>query len=144
MLRYFKKQKITAQIIKGTIGQYVDGEWIPQFANPEDIKIIAPQPITANDTINLPDGEHVRDYVKTYTTEKVYPRENEENADVIFTKGEFYKVYQVDDRRILGNYFKIIMRKEDPEVWDHYVIDPDTLRIVIDSETGEAVTNGIS
>lgn len=144
MLRFFKKQKRLAQIIRGLDGQYVDGEWISQYSNPSDIKIIAPQPITANDTVNLEDGEHVRDYLKTYTTEKVMVREKEENADVIFWQGKAYKVYQVDNRAPLGNYYKIIMRKEDPEVWGHYVIDPDTLRIVIDSDTGEAVTNGIA
>jgi hypothetical protein len=140
MLRFFKKQKRIAQIVRGLEGEYVDGEWVSDFANPADIKIIAPQPINANDTINLEDGEHVRDYLKTYTTEKVMTREESENADVIFWKGKAYKAYQVDNRNPLGNYYKIIMRREDPEVWDHYVIDPDTLKIVIDDDTGEAVT----
>ncbi len=140
MLRFFKKQKRTAQIVRGLEGVYVDGEWIPSFANPVDIKIIAPQPITANDTVNLEDGEHVRDYLKTYTTEKVMVREESRNSDVIFWQGKAYKAYQTDNRNPLGNFYKTIIRREDIEVFDNYVIDPDTLKIVIDPDTGEAVT----
>lgn len=142
MLRYFKKQKIEAQLIAGQDGQYVDGIWIPEHAIPVDIKIIAPQPIAANDTINLDDGEHVRDFLKTYTTKKVMTREESENADIIFTGGKFYKAYQVDNRRTLGNFYKTIMRKEDPDVWINTVIDSETGALVVDSETGEMVTDG--
>lgn len=140
MLKFFKKQKKTAQIVRGLSGSYVDGNWVGVHENPVDIKIIVPQPISANDTVNFEDGEHVRDFLKTYTTEKVMTREESENADVIFWQGNAYKAYQVDNRNPLGNYYKIIMRKEDAEVWDNYVIDPDTLKIVIDPDTGEAVT----
>ena len=142
MLRYFKKQKIKAQVIRGQDGEYVEGIWVPEHAIPVDIKIIAPQPIAANDTINLEDGEYVRDYLKTYTTEKVMTREESENADVIVTSDKFYKAYQVDNRKTLGNFYKTIMRKEDPEVWDNVVIDSETGFLVIDSETGEMVTHG--
>lgn len=117
MLRYFKKQMIKAQLISGQAGEYVDGNWAPEHATPVDIKIIAPQPIAANDTVNLEDGEHVRDFLKTYTTKKVMTREDSENADVIVTGGKFYKAYQVDNRKHLGNFYKIIMRKEDPGIW---------------------------
>ncbi len=139
MLKYFNKEKIKAQLIPGDPGQYVDGEWTPEFGPVSYIRIIAPQPITANDTVTLDDGEHVRDFVKTYTKEKVYPRESEENADVIFARGKFYKVYQVDDRAVLGKFYKIIMRKQESEVWDNVVIDSETGFLVTDSETGELV-----
>lgn len=139
MLRYFKKQKVKAQLIRSLPGEYVDGEWVPDHGITSDIKIIAPQPIAANDTVNLPDGEHVRDYLKTYTTQKVMSREDSEDADTIFWKGNFYKAYQVDDRVPLGNYHKIIMRRQEPEVWDNAVIDSETGKLVVDSKTGELV-----
>ena len=142
MLKYFNKEMINAQLIPGAVGQYVNGEWESEFGPVTDIRIIAPQPISANDTVNLPDGEHVRDYVKTYTKQKVYPREFGENADVLFARGKFYKTYQVDDRAVLGKFYKIIMRKQEFEVWDGSVIDSETGFLVIDSETGEIVTNG--
>lgn len=139
MLKYFNNEKIKAQLIPGIAGQYVDGEWVPEFGPVLDTRIIAPQPITANDTVNLPDGEHVRDYVKTYTKQKVYPREDEENADVIFARGKFYKTYQVDDRAVLGKFYRIIMREQESETWDNVVIDSETGFLVTDSETGELV-----
>jgi hypothetical protein len=143
MLKYFNKEMINAQLIPGVAGQYVNGEWEPEFGPVTDIRIIAPQPISANDTVNLPDGEHVRDYVKTYTKQKVYPREEEEeNADVLFARGKFYKAYQVDDRAVLGKFYRIIMRKQEFEIWDGSVIDSETGFLVIDSETGEIVTDG--
>jgi hypothetical protein len=139
MLKHFNKEMINAQLIPGAEGQYVNGEWVPEFGAVPDIRIIAPQPISANDTVNLPDGEHVRDYVKTYTKQKVYPREEEENADVLFARGKFYKAYQVDDRAVLGKFYKIIMRKQETEIWDNAVIDSETGLLVTDSETGELV-----
>jgi hypothetical protein len=141
MLKYFNNEKITAQLIPGIDGQYVDGEWVPVFGPVVDIRIIAPQPITANDLVTLPDGEHVRDFVKTYTKEKVYPREDNEDADILFARGKFYKAYQVDDRAVLGKFYRIIMRKQEVEIWDNVVIDSETGFLVVDSETGELVTD---
>jgi len=114
MLRYFKRQKITVSLIRGGIGVYVDGEWIPAFEVPVDIRIIAPQPLTANDSQFLPDGEHVRDYLRSWSSVKVYPREGAEDADRIVFDGDRYKVVQADNRSILGRFYAFEMRVLEP------------------------------
>lgn len=142
MLRYFEKEKITVFLIRGGSGAYVNGEWTPTFDVPVPIRIIAPQPLTANDAQLLPDGEHVRDYLRSWSSVKVYPRERDEDADRIAWRGNIYKVMQCDDRRILGKFYAFEMRKATPGSELDYVFDSDTAQLVIDSDTGEAVVNG--
>lgn len=114
MLKYFKKEMITAQLLQGDVGSYVGGDWVPDFAASQDIKIIVPQPATANDLQQLEDGEHVRDFVRTWSKTRVFTREDDREADRIVTDGDTYKVMQVNDRKELGKFYRVVMHRLEP------------------------------
>jgi hypothetical protein len=114
MLKYFKRETITAQLISGAEGTYIDGEWNAVLVPPVPIRIIAPQPVTANDTQFLEDGEHVRDYLVSWSKTKVYPREGGEDADRILFNSDTYKVVQADNRSVLGKFYRFVMRRLEP------------------------------
>lgn len=114
MLRFFGQEKITVSIIRGASGAYVDGVWVPALDAAEPIVIIAPQPLTANDTQFIEDGEHVRSYLKSWSSSKVYPREGDQDADRLLFDGDTYKVTQCDNRSILGRFYAFVMRKLEP------------------------------
>lgn len=114
MLKYFKREMITAQVVPGAVGVYVDGVWVSTFGAPADTRIIVPQPLTANDTQFLEDGEHVRDYLKSWSKTKVYPREGGEDADRVLFDGDRYKVVQADNRSALGRFYAFVMRRLEP------------------------------
>ena len=114
MLRYFNQEKTTAQLIRGGVGSRVDGEWVPVFDAPVPIRIITPQPLSANDTQMLPDGEHVRDFLKAWHEEKVFPREGTKDADRLEYDGDRYQVFQADDRSTLGRFYAFVMRRLEP------------------------------
>jgi hypothetical protein len=114
MLKYFKRETITAQLISGADGAYVDGEWVITLLPQVPIRIIAPQPVTANDTQFLEDGEHVRDYLVSWSKTRVYPREGGEDADRIVFDGDTYKVVQTDNRSVLGKFYRFMMRRLEP------------------------------
>lgn len=113
MLRFFGRETITAQLIPGATGAYVDGVWVPAFGAPGPIRIIAPQPITADDLQIIEDGEHVRDYLVSWSKTRVMTREGGEDADRIVFDGDTYKVMQVNDRSILGRFYRFVMRRLD-------------------------------
>lgn len=111
MLEYFEPEMIDATLINGQVGTYVNGEWVKSFAASVPIRIIAPQPITSNELQMLPDGEYGRDYLKTYSETKIFIREGGEDSDKIVFNGFEYKIVQTDDRTILGDFYRSIMRK---------------------------------
>jgi hypothetical protein len=114
MLRFFPREKITVSLISGASGVYVGGEWVPSLAAPTPIRIIAPQPLSANDTQFIEDGEHVRSYLKSWSDTRLYPREGGEDADRIVFDGDTYKVTQTDNRSILGRFYAFVMRRLEP------------------------------
>jgi hypothetical protein len=114
VLQYFQPETITAQLQRGQAGAYVDGRWVLSLAAAEDIRIIAPQPLVSNDLQMLQDGEHIRDYLTTWTKTRVMTREGGEDADRILFDGDTYKVMQVDDRSLLGRFYRVVMRRVEP------------------------------
>ena len=112
MLQYFNSEKISGQLIRGNSGSYVEGIWVPVFDAAIDIVLIAPQPLTANDLQMLPDGEHTRNYVVSWIdVTNVKTREYDSDSDRIVIGAKIYKIFQVDDRTILGNYYRFILRE---------------------------------
>jgi hypothetical protein len=112
LLRSFPK--ITVSLVQGDTGTYVNGEWVlaPDAAVP--LRVIAPQPLTANQAQLIPDGEHIRDYVRSWSESKVFPREGSRDADRIIWKGDTYKVMQADDRETVGGFYAFEMRRLEP------------------------------
>jgi hypothetical protein len=82
------------------------GELVPGTDTDIPIKIIAPQPVKADELQMLEDGERISDHVKTWTDAAV------QNRGKITVGGLDYKVVQVEDRPI-GAFRKIIMRRSD-------------------------------
>jgi hypothetical protein len=113
MLEHFASEMTTATLIPGAAGNYVNGEWTPATDAGVTIKIIIPQPVSANDLNMLEDGEHLRDYKRTYSETQVSPRIGKVESDTIQVDGRDYKVVQVDDRDPRDNFYRIIMRYKD-------------------------------
>lgn len=112
MLNYFGNETITVTLYDGTAGSNVKGVWTPGTSTGVSVRIIAPQPVRSSDMVNLADGEHISDYVRTWTADPlVTTRDGLKDADKIVWKGKTYKVTQVDDRATLGRYVRIIMKQ---------------------------------
>ena len=113
MLEHFSEEFVDATLIrKSGPGEYVEGIWNPDAdAAPVPIRVIAPQPVTPRELQMLPDGEHVRNYLKTWTEEDVETRLAELGADKLSILGSAYKVVQVSNREPLGDYRKVFIRE---------------------------------
>jgi hypothetical protein len=113
MLSFFGAEMTDATLIPGDVGTYTAGDWVPASGASTPIRIIVPQPVAENDLQMLPDGEHVMNYRLTWSETRVFVRENTEDSDVIVYDGKNYKAMQVDDRNVLGNFYRIVMREID-------------------------------
>lgn len=112
MLGYFGAETITVTLYDGTAGANVKGVWTPGTSTGVPLKIIAPQPVKASDMVNLADGEHISNYVRSWSADPlVTTRDGLKDADLITWDGKSYKVTQVDNRRTLGNYVRFIMKQ---------------------------------
>lgn len=103
-----------AQLQRGIAGTYEpDGEWVPAFDALEPIVIIIPQMVKANDLVQLDDGEHLRNYRKTWTQTVVKPRVGDTDADRIIYRGRTYKVFESRDwtEPDWAGFYKVIMRE---------------------------------
>lgn len=111
MMPYFGFAMITATHFLGSDGAYVDGVWVPGANASTPIQIITPQPVKANELNMLDDGEHVSDYLKSWTAdERILTRDRNRDADMIGYDSEVYKVTQVS-KRPLGAFRKFIMKR---------------------------------
>lgn len=113
MLGFFGSEIVTATLYDGAQGANVKGVWTPGTTTGVPVKIIAPQPVKASELTKLADGEHIADFVRSWTQDPlVSTREGEVDADRIGWKGKMYKVTQVDDRDTLGGFVRFIMKRE--------------------------------
>jgi hypothetical protein len=117
MLRRFNSEKIDATLRRAAGGTYVKGEWTPPTPTNTAVRIITPQPATADDLQMLPEGELVRNYVVTWITSEVHLWSDTysptiENPDLLIVNGRTYKIVQVNDRSNLGNFYRAVMREQ--------------------------------
>ncbi len=112
MLSFFGSETITATLHDGTAGTNVKGVWTPGTSVGVPVRMVAPQPVKSSDMVNLADGEHIRDYVRSWSSDPlVSGRDGLKDADMIVWKTKTYKVTQVDDRETLGGFVRFIMRR---------------------------------
>jgi len=112
MMSFFDSEMTDGTLISTGEGSNVKGVWTPGASTSTPIRIIAPQPVNANDLVNLGDGEHIQDHVLTWVDRvDVFTRDGDIDADRIGWNGRVYKVVHVDDRQELGQYMKIIMKR---------------------------------
>lgn len=112
MLGYFGTETVTATLHNGAAGTNVKGVWTPGLDAGVTIRMIAPQPVKADELTNLPDGEHVSDYLVTWAeTSTLGTREGLKDADRIDWDGDTYKVVQADNRQVLGGFMRVVMRR---------------------------------
>ena len=113
MLEYFGDEMVDATLVKGVVGSRVKGVWVPGAPGAGvPIKMIAPQPVNARELQLLEDGEHVRNFVKTWTEADVTTRDNTRDADFIVYAGREFKVMQVENREPLGKYKKVFLHEK--------------------------------
>ena len=112
MLGYFGAEMVDAVWRDGTAGSNVDGVWVPGSTTPVNIRIVAPQPMKADEMAKLPAGEHVSDYVVTWAeTLALGTRDGLKDADTIEWDGKTYEVTQDSDRKVLGGFIRVVMKK---------------------------------
>ena len=117
MLSHFNDEKIAAVLRRSEGGTYVKGEWVAPTPTDTDVEIISPQPMTADELQMLPPGEQVRNYVKTWITSEVHLWSDTygptlENPDLLIVNSRSYKIVQINNRSILGNFYRAVMREE--------------------------------
>lgn len=70
-----------------------------------------PQPVNESELIKDIGGQFVRDLQKTYTGADIQIRQDDKQSDWLSFKGITYEVYKISDRRSLGNYQKVYIKK---------------------------------
>lgn len=126
MLEYFGTELRLADLFASPTGSYVNGEATLASNTPNtpsQITIVKPHPITGKELQAMPDGGHVRDYVKSWTQDTVVGQEGPTNPDVIQVDDEFFRVRVIYDRRPEGGALKFFMRrlsKDEPSPLDIY------------------------
>lgn len=113
MLEYF--DKIDAQIKTANDGTRVKGKWQNDYNGPVNIKIIAPQPLKANELEMLPEGERTANWLKTWIAQAVYPRQELKDSSIIVYAGKQFLVYQTNDWFTDGSYYRVVMREITPD-----------------------------
>ena len=114
MLQFFPYEMTPATLRSYGEGEYADGYWAPGEVTESEILIVKPQPVRREDLINLEDGESVSDYAKTWTKTTLKTRRGQADADEIEIAGYVFKVVQVDDRSMDGDFFRVVMRRPTP------------------------------
>lgn len=104
-------EKVDATLTRYQDGSYVDGEWEPGVSSTTPLRIVIPQKLTAKDLVMQPQGEKVSDYLKTWSEDEMLTRENLRDSDRITCDGVVYKIFQSYDRTLLGNFFRVVLRK---------------------------------
>lgn len=112
MLRFFKNETTDATLLRKGAGAYIDGDWTPDPEVSSAIRIIVPQPVTSNELFPLPDGEKVSNFRVTWCADFLRTRDDGSDPDVIEYEGKRYEIYQVDERNVLGNFYRVVMREE--------------------------------
>ena len=117
MLRYFNAEKIDATLSRKDGGSYVNGIWSPAATADTSVRLIAPQPIRSEDKEMLPDGEFAKNYRVTWIENALQmwggdPTDSgNPNPDILTILGREYHVWQIDERNVLGNYYRAIIRE---------------------------------
>lgn len=112
MLDYFANEMVTATWYDGKAGTNVKGVYTPGFEAGVPIRIIAPQPVKADELSQLADGEHVSDYLRTWAkVADLGTREGLKSADEIEYNGDRYKVAQQDNRMTLGGFVRVLLKR---------------------------------
>jgi hypothetical protein len=112
MLEAFDFALVSATIMRGKEGHYLDGVWRQLFDDPVTIKIINPLPLRSNELEMLPEGERALNYVKSFVETNIHIRDGAKDADLIVCQGKTYKVVQLSPYTLDGQTVnKVIMRE---------------------------------
>jgi hypothetical protein len=111
MLSFFWSELIDASIVTVAAGTYTKGVYSPGAETVSATKLIAPQPVTANEKQMLPSGELERNYLKTWISVELTGW-NTPDPDKLIISGKTYKIMSIDNRSTLGGYYKAIIYEE--------------------------------
>jgi len=111
MLGYFNDEKIDATLVTVAAGTYTKGIYSPGAESTASIRVISPQPLSPNEKQMLPSGELERNYLKTWTDSEITGW-GAANPDKIRISGKTYKVMMIENRSILGNFYKLTIYEE--------------------------------
>lgn len=111
MLRFFESETVDAVLVRRGPGAYVSGDWSPAAAVETALRIIVPQPANSNELFPLPEGEKVSNFRVTWSRDLLRTRSSGSDPDVIRYEGRNYEVYQVNERHVLGGFYRVIMRE---------------------------------
>lgn len=106
----FRKPYILTREIPG---YYLEGEWVPGIASSVPIRASI-QPVTGEDQITVPEGRRLVDFIKVYTSTKVFTAAEAtgQTSDKIVWQGDIYEAVQVDVRQmdVIPHYKAIFSR----------------------------------
>jgi len=114
MLDYFAGEFVSATVYHYAGGtRDSEGRWTPGSESSASISVIAPQPVSADERIQIDDGTHIRDYVKTWVDDSIAFKTTEdgEDADQIVVSSQRYLVHQVDHWEPQGGFRAAYLRR---------------------------------
>jgi len=111
LILLFPELLVSATLARFAGGQYAGGEWVPGAASTSVIQIIKPQPVASDELDPLPQGERVKDFLKTWSVTELQTRDGGEDSDRLTLGGKVYKVVSVEDRDLEGGYHKVIIKR---------------------------------
>lgn len=89
----FEKQ---IKLVRTKVGEYKAGYYTEGSKTEKNIMANV-QPHAFREADKLPEGRQATDAKKIYTEEKLIPKNDNYQADIVLYKGLFYEVYQVKD-----------------------------------------------
>ena len=114
MLSYFTAQMVDATLYKYSAGSYdVDGVWVPGVESNSDIRVIAPQPLKADERVPVAEGESISDFVRIWvsTSLSVTTRRESEDPDQLLIGTNRYLAHQLDHWDEQGGFRSVVLRR---------------------------------
>lgn len=88
-----------------------EGVYVPGGSTSQTVYGMPPQDVDEKTLEQLEDGQKIGDIQKIYTSFHARERDGDVNADRFVFEGFEYEVIKLSTRDILGNYYRVIVRK---------------------------------
>lgn len=88
-----------------------EGVYVPGGFSTQIVQGMPPQDVDEKSLEQLEDGQKIGDIQKIYTSFPARERDGDINADRFVFEGHEYEVIKRSTRNILGNYYRLIVRK---------------------------------
>ena len=97
-------------VLRKPIGQYNKGIW--EHQEPEEFCIKAViQNATQNDLQDIPEGRHMEETIKIYTTTELHSKKKQKQPDKILWHNAWFEIHSTINQSQYGGFYKSIAVK---------------------------------